>query len=116
MNIELISRTDVKSRSSICRMRQLRCVRRRLERLWAAQALFEPREVYVPRGMYRLWVLLPELVHLVGIVRIGSVGKEVIAGGALCQRRLTADEWGESKTGRSSRSNEPTDDLPGQHG
>lgn len=51
-----------------------------LECLVARQSFVEARKVDVPRRMHRFWVLLPEAIHFIGIVRIGAIRKRVIWG------------------------------------
>ena len=76
MIVELGPTTRVKSWCSIGRGRE--DARRRSKGLRARQAFLQSREVYIPRYMYGLWVLLPVSVHFLRIVGVGAIRERVI--------------------------------------
>ena len=85
MVIKLSSSGTVQSGSAAAR--NYLDVRRRLEGLGAGEALLvHAGEVHVPRDVDRLWILPPEPVHLLDVVRIGAVREGIVRRWWFCRR------------------------------
>lgn len=84
----------------------------RLECLLARKTTVHSREVDIPRNMDRFWVLFPVTIHLVDVIRVGSVS-EGIVGRRRSSRRKAARRRSRESTRRALQA---TEGLPAQHG
>lgn len=84
----------------------------RLECLLARETTVHSREVDIPGNMDRLWVLFPVTIHLVDVIRVGSVCKGIVG-----RRRSSRCKTARRRSRKSTRrALQATEGLPAQHG